>query len=207
MFEKIKSLPNQLTALRLLLIPVLWVCAFRGLSLWVGIGLAFAILTDFLDGFFARKLHQISSFGAKFDSLADNLLQPSALVWLWILKQSIFLDHPIIWGIAIAIYFSSLIVGLVKFKRFGNLHLYSSKFAAAITVSFAIHTLIASQYSAVLLYLALISSIISSAETLILQLMFNQVNEHMGSLFLAINRKREERENKVYLTPSQPKVN
>ena len=190
MLKELKYLPNQLTALRLLLIPILWICALQGLSVWVGIGLVIAYLTDILDGFAARRLKRSTAFGAKFDSLADNLLQPSVLVWLWLLKPAAFAGYPALWLAAITVYFSSITVGLIKFKRFGNLHLYSSRYGSIIMFIFSVHTFIASQYSVELLFLALISSIISSTETLILQLALDRVNEHLGSIFLVIARKR-----------------
>jgi len=187
--NQLKLLPNQITAIRLVLIPILWVCAFLGLAEWVGIGLAVAYLTDILDGLVARKMHISSAFGAKLDSLADNLLQPCVLIWLWMLRPAVFQDYPGLWAVAILIYFSSLAVGLIKFRRFGNLHLASSRYGSIILFVFAIYTFLSSQYSAALLILALASSIISSSETLILQLILKKVNEHLGSLILVLARK------------------
>lgn len=190
MRQQLKLLPNQLTALRLFLIPVLWIVALLGLSTWVGVGLAVAYLTDILDGYFARKLNLMSSFGAKFDSFADNLLQPSVLIWLWLLKPKVILDHLTLWSVVIAIYVASILVGLIKFRRFANLHLHTSKYGSLITFAFGVHTFIADQYSQVLYYLAMLSSIVSSSETLILQLWLDQVNEHLGSIFLVMAKKR-----------------
>ena len=189
--DQLKLLPNQLTAFRLLILPVLWVCAILDFSVIVGIGVAVAYLTDILDGYFARKMNLVSSFGAKFDSIADNLLQPSILVWLWLLKPKVFIDHPILWTVTIAVYFTSILVGLIKFRRFGNLHLFTSKYGSLITFPFAVHTFIAPQYSQVLYYLAMVSSLVSSSETLILQLWLDRVDEHLGSIFLVIAKKKQ----------------
>ena len=43
-----------------------------------------------LDGQLARRLHQRSKLGAELDSLADNLLVPSALAWLVLLRPEAF---------------------------------------------------------------------------------------------------------------------
>ncbi len=64
------------------------------LSFYVGIGLIIVGLTDFLDGLMARKFNQASGLGSKLDSLADNLLIPSVIVWIFILRPEIIADHP-----------------------------------------------------------------------------------------------------------------
>jgi CDP-diacylglycerol--glycerol-3-phosphate 3-phosphatidyltransferase len=127
MRQVMNTLPNQLTGLRLLLIPILWALALLRLEAYVGIGLVVAFLTDALDGPIARRLNLTSDFGSKLDSLADNLLTPSAAIWLLLLRPEVFRDHPGLWLVALAIYASSLLVGWLKFRRFANLHLYSSK--------------------------------------------------------------------------------
>ena len=81
--KKIWTIPNMLTILRILLIPVfLWV--YLGLDdqyLALGV-LAFSFFTDFLDGFIARKYHMISEFGKALDPVADKLNQASILFGL-----------------------------------------------------------------------------------------------------------------------------
>ncbi|MBV9791833.1 MAG: CDP-alcohol phosphatidyltransferase family protein, partial [Chloroflexi bacterium] len=42
MTARLKLLPNLLTSLRLLLVPVLWLCALQGRSTWIGVGLLVA---------------------------------------------------------------------------------------------------------------------------------------------------------------------
>src|SRR3989344_463756 len=77
--------PNVLTMLRIVLIP-LFVVAYFWPRPW-GRELAtvlfiFAALTDWLDGYLARKLGQYSHFGAFLDPVADKLMIAAALVML-----------------------------------------------------------------------------------------------------------------------------
>lgn len=77
--------PNILTMLRIVLIP-LFVIAYYWPRPW-GRELAtalfiFAALTDWLDGYLARKLGQYSHFGAFLDPVADKLMIAAALVML-----------------------------------------------------------------------------------------------------------------------------
>ncbi len=84
------NLPNILTWFRILLIPlfvaVLYVPTHlltqhqaNTIAMWIFI---FAALTDWLDGYLARRLNQTSAFGAFLDPVADKLMVAAALVVL-----------------------------------------------------------------------------------------------------------------------------
>lgn len=79
------NIPNSLTLIRILLIPVL-VLVFYLPYQWTHAAAAavFAVgaVTDWLDGYLARKLDQRSRFGAFLDPVADKLLVAVALVLL-----------------------------------------------------------------------------------------------------------------------------
>jgi len=77
------NLPNILSLLRIALIPVLVGCYFlpsESAALWATIVFAIASLTDWLDGYLARKWNQTSAFGAFIDPVADKLIVAIALV-------------------------------------------------------------------------------------------------------------------------------
>jgi CDP-diacylglycerol--glycerol-3-phosphate 3-phosphatidyltransferase len=77
------SLPNILTWIRILAIPLIVVIFFLPVS-WAApaAGLLFALagITDLLDGYLARKMGQTSRFGAFLDPVADKLIVATALV-------------------------------------------------------------------------------------------------------------------------------
>lgn len=76
------NLPNQLTILRIILIPVFIVVLMMG-HYYVAAGIfVVASATDALDGFIARKYNLVTNFGKLMDPLADKLLVVSALVCL-----------------------------------------------------------------------------------------------------------------------------
>lgn len=79
------NIPNLLTALRVLLIPVFILLFYLPFdwSYWATSGLfAFACATDWLDGYLARKLKQSTPFGAFLDPVADKLMVAVALILL-----------------------------------------------------------------------------------------------------------------------------
>ncbi|WWR11798.1 CDP-diacylglycerol--glycerol-3-phosphate 3-phosphatidyltransferase [Candidatus Legionella polyplacis] len=79
------NVPNFLTFIRIILIPV-FVLIFYLPFFWsnklAAIIFAFASFTDCLDGYLARKLRQISMFGAFLDPVADKLLVVCSLLLL-----------------------------------------------------------------------------------------------------------------------------
>ena len=81
-----KHVPNILTIIRLLLIPIIVNLIFDGNYLAAFIIFTISGATDVLDGFIARKFNLISNFGKLMDPLADKLTQVSVLASLVILK-------------------------------------------------------------------------------------------------------------------------
>ena len=182
--RRLSTLPNLLSASRILLVLVLWFFAVRDMPAVVAVGLVVAALTDSLDGIIARRLGQVSEFGSKLDSFADNLLKPSVVAWLFILEPEIFSDHPIELLAAVGLYAASVTVGLIKFRRFGNLHLYSEKVGSYVQYIFIFSTLISPGYNPLLFHLAVGMFILSNSEALLLQLTRSQVDEYIGSIVL-----------------------
>jgi phosphatidylglycerophosphate synthase len=184
---------DAFSGLRLLLIPVIWWVAFLGDGRLVALGLLIAGASDFLDGYIARRLKQDSTRGARLDSLADNLLLMSAAIWFELLHPEILRENAVVVTVTAGIYLSSLAVGWLKFRHLGNLHLYSSKVAGGLLYSFALATLVMGIYSPLLLWLAAIAFMVSSAETLLAQLLLSAVDENMGSLLLPLKRRADNR--------------
>lgn len=80
LFTNVWTIPNVLTMIRLILVPVFVVLFLRGHKMASLAVFVAASLTDMLDGYLARKLHQITDFGKLFDPLADKLMVLSAMV-------------------------------------------------------------------------------------------------------------------------------
>ena len=80
---KLWTLPNILTIMRIILIPVFVIFFYVPFSghEWVSMGVfILAAVTDWLDGFLARHLKLISRFGAFLDPVADKLMVCTALL-------------------------------------------------------------------------------------------------------------------------------
>jgi CDP-diacylglycerol--glycerol-3-phosphate 3-phosphatidyltransferase len=105
------NLPNLVTLLRILLIPLIvgifyfpddWL-SFENRNIAATGVFIFAAITDWLDGYLARKLNQMSAFGAFFDPVADKLVVVGALIVLVHLNRVDMVVALIIIGREIAI--------------------------------------------------------------------------------------------------------
>ena len=79
------NIPNLLTLLRVFFVPILVVILLTkapNKEIWGTIVFISASLTDFLDGYIARKKHQVTFFGFLIDPIADKLLISSAFISL-----------------------------------------------------------------------------------------------------------------------------
>ena len=87
------NLPNKLTMMRVVLVPVFMIFAavsatmaqrtsMRHYMLIAGVIFAIASITDFLDGYLARKNHLVTDFGKFMDPLADKCLTTAAFIYM-----------------------------------------------------------------------------------------------------------------------------
>lgn len=93
------GLPNILTLMRIVLIPVFILVFYLPFSWAHGCAamiFALASFTDWLDGYLARKLEQMSPFGAFLDPVADKLLIACTLLLLVGTKDINYITIPAI---------------------------------------------------------------------------------------------------------------
>ena len=122
------NLPNKLTVLRLIMVPIFVVVLMASDALWasiVGIVLFVgASLTDMLDGKIARKYNLVTDFGKFLDPLADKFMVIGAM--LVILYRTMTADEPnllfcniFFWSVLIVI-FRELAVTSIRLVASGS---------------------------------------------------------------------------------------
>ena len=95
------NLPNQLTILRLLLVPVIGVALAIGFTDHYQVAVvtyALAALTDTLDGRIARSRHQVTELGTFLDPLVDKIMVITVLV--------ILVEHSLLPGWVVVVIFA-----------------------------------------------------------------------------------------------------
>ena len=118
--DRLLNVPNVLTVARIPLTVLL--CAFIEFRLWPAALATFVVasLTDAIDGWWARKFNQFSTFGRVFDPLTDKILLGSAFIFLIPVKEAAM--QP--WMAAVVIGRELLITGVRGYveslgKKFG----------------------------------------------------------------------------------------
>ena len=74
------NIPNRLTTMRMIAVPIVMALILTEHNILAFILFAAASITDFLDGYIARKKNMVSSFGKIMDPLADKLLTIGVLI-------------------------------------------------------------------------------------------------------------------------------
>lgn len=89
----LQSIPMMMTWSRVVLIPVFLICYYAPIEearLWAGFAFMIAAITDWLDGYLARKLNVSSKLGAFLDPVADKLIVAAALIVVAVEYQNIW---------------------------------------------------------------------------------------------------------------------
>lgn len=84
LFTGCLTIPNLLSLIRIILIPVFGVLFYHGEVLWAVVVLVLSGLTDFFDGKIARKFNQVSELGKVLDPVADKLTQMTIAIILFL---------------------------------------------------------------------------------------------------------------------------
>ncbi|MDA9014628.1 CDP-alcohol phosphatidyltransferase family protein [Porticoccaceae bacterium] len=132
MDKNIYSIPNLLSLLRLALVPVLVVAACLNEDQLFLLLLGICLLSDMLDGYFARKLQQVTEFGARLDSWADMATYAMMILGLNLIWPTIF-DQQFLYLVAATLsYVLPVVVALVRFSSFPSYHTWGAKLAAVL---------------------------------------------------------------------------
>jgi len=80
---EIVNLPNSLTLFRIFLVPVMVVVLLTKYSNFLGLGIFLvAAITDYFDGYIARRMNKMTRLGALLDPIADKMLMSAAFISL-----------------------------------------------------------------------------------------------------------------------------
>ena len=159
------NIPNILTIIRLLLIPVMAGFFMTNHLILALITYVLASVTDVIDGFIARKFNMITDLGKILDPVADKLLQYVALLCLWYINVIpywivvVFLAKEVLLGIGCIKLIKKDII--ISAKWFGKLSSCIFFLAIIVAMLSKIFDTIPPNYPIILMCFALIMAMFS----------------------------------------------
>ena len=184
------TLPNLFSEFRIIAAPFLLLLAWHGLAYWFLALLALALLSDAIDGYLARTLHETSEMGAQLDSWGDLttfLVVPLAVWWLW--PEIIIREAAYIIFVLFA-YLLPMLVGLIKFKNLPSYHTWAAK-TSVVTMSISVFSLLLFDFPWLFRVFALLQILVALEEiaiTLTLRSLRNNVRSYWHARHLEDNK-------------------
>lgn len=127
------NIPNSLSILRLLTVPVLAYTAWRGHgNLFLAV-FVFGLMTDGLDGFIARRFNQATELGARLDSWADIAIYVTVVLSAYRLWPDIIWAERYYFAVIAACVFIPPVAGMIKFGTIPSYHTWLVKTAVGLT--------------------------------------------------------------------------
>jgi phosphatidylglycerophosphate synthase len=126
------SVPNLLSLSRALMAPVLLLLAWMGCSVAFLLVLLACYTTDILDGYFARKLKQVTEAGSRLDSTADRLIYLSMPFCAYWLRPELYVEETLSIVALVACFILPLVICYARFGKLSSYHTLSSKVAAVV---------------------------------------------------------------------------
>lgn len=182
---KIKmTIPNILSLSRIALAPFALLAAFYGSEKFFFLFFTLMLVSDVLDGYLARKLHQCSKMGSKLDSIGDYITYlsvPFATWWLWpeIIKEEAFYIAAII-----SLFLVPGIIARIKFGQMVAYHTWITKIAAVVVSAGLILLLFNKENT--LFHIAVYVMLIEATENLIITAVLKEPRTNVRSLWHVI---------------------
>ena len=190
MLKNIITVPNCLTFYRFLSAPVIIWFILSGWQHLFAIFIIINLVTDALDGIFARRLNQHTEFGARLDSAADKVTYILAFTGLFVFKLEETEPYlgSLLTFIGLGVVY--LTDSFIKFGKISSLHTYATKIGGYMQGAFFFvlffHGFIPAFY-----YIMITWAILSVIEMIIIQLVIPKMKPNLKGLYWVLRDIKE----------------
>lgn len=175
--------PNRITLIRILAVPLLFWLAIEHRRVPFAILCGFLWLTDCIDGVVARWFKQESPFGARFDSIADNLVYCSMVAWVYLLEPAVFRAQGAVIGIGAALLIGAQVFAYVRYGHGIYFHTYIAKAAMFFAYLFLV-VLVLRGFSSALFTVLTVVIFLMVMENIAITALFRNAPTNAKSIFL-----------------------
>ncbi|TVR72419.1 MAG: CDP-alcohol phosphatidyltransferase family protein [Marinilabiliales bacterium] len=186
--QEILTVPNCLGFYRIFAFPFILWFVLSGKETLFAVFLTINLLTDVADGYIARRYDMVTEFGARLDSIADNLTYLLAFTGIYMFRLDDFMPHIVSFLVFAGLLLSSILLSLAKFRRFPSLHLYSFKIGGYIQGAFFI-ILFTVGFITPFYYLMITWSILAAMEHITIQLIIPEMRSDAKGLYWVLREK------------------
>jgi cardiolipin synthase len=187
------SIPNLITTYRLLMVPVILYFAISGREKLFAIFLVINLVSDIIDGYIARRFKMETEIGSRLDSFADNFNYVLAFIGFFVFKMDDFRPHIVSLIIFISMLILTVIVSLIKFRKFPSYHLYTTKVGGYIQGAFFI-CLFLIGFITPFYYFMVIWGIMGAIECIAIDLLIPEMRSNVKGLYWVLKERRAEKE-------------
>ena len=182
------NVPNLISIFRIVAAPVLWWFLYKGNEpafTWL---ITAAFFSDAIDGYIARKLHQVSKLGSVLDSYGDSLTIISGVAGIIRFHHELFDSYYYILYIIVAVHVLQLLISLVRYGKPSAFHTWSAKLAA---VAVGVFILVTLHFTFVpwLFWITVVLLIVDAVEESILVLLIPQWKTDIKGLYWYLKQK------------------
>jgi CDP-diacylglycerol--glycerol-3-phosphate 3-phosphatidyltransferase len=130
--ERLATIPNALSALRLVLAPLLLWLAWTARPTPFLVTLSVSLLSDLVDGWFARRFGQATQLGTLLDSWGDLVTYTSVPLCAWWLWPELIRQEAGYAAAIVAAYGFPIVLGYLKYGRLTAYHTYGAKLSSVL---------------------------------------------------------------------------
>jgi len=180
--QTIYNVPNALSAYRIVALPFIIATIILGQKNIFITLITLNLISDFLDGYIARKFNLATELGAKLDSMADMGTYISAILGMIILENEFVQEHNFSLILLISLYLLPYTISFLRFGQLNSFHLYSSKAVAYFQGIFIITYFILG-YTNWYFYFMILASCLSYLEELYIAIFIRKLRSNLKSVF------------------------
>lgn len=181
---------NAITLYRILTTPVLLLLIFTGNEPLFSLLLPVNFFTDMIDGYLARKFKVASIWGAKLDSIGDDLTVACGIIGLFVFKMQFIKDELFIICILFALLIAQNLFAYIRYGRISSFHTYLAKSAALLQGVFLILIFLLPEPNRVLFYAASIITLLELTEEIILVYLLPEWEINVKGLYWVLKRRK-----------------
>lgn len=188
---KIKShLANILSAYRIVSSPALIVFLLTDSIELFKYLLAISFFTDAADGYLARRLRTVTAFGARLDSVGDDITVAVAVFAIARLYPGFFYDQAVVIMIVLGLLALQIVIALIKFRKMTAYHTYLAKAAAVLQAAWLLCFLFFETPVYPLFYLCILITCLQIAEEIFITLVLSVYTVNVKGIYWALKSER-----------------